>query len=60
MVAPDDIEVKVSLANVEPGTAMLVIKQFASKKPIEVPLHTYAEEGHLDQFTIHAGDNKVC
>ena len=56
MVAPDDIEVKVSLANVEPGTAMLVIKQFASTKPIEVPLHTYAEEGHLDQFTIHAGD----
>jgi len=58
LVAPDDIEVKVSLANVEPGTAMLVIKQFASTKPIEVPLHTYAEEGHLDQFTIHAGDQQ--
>ena len=37
---------------------MLVIKQFASTKPIEVPLHTYAEEGHLDQFTIHAGDQQ--
>ena len=58
MVAPDDIEVKVSLANVEPGTATLVVRQFSSAKPIEVPLHTYAEEGHLDQFTIHAGDQQ--
>lgn len=56
IVAPDDIEVKVSLKDVEPGTATLVVKQFASAKAIEVPLHTYAEEGHLDQFTIHAGD----
>jgi hypothetical protein len=58
MVAPDDIEVKVSLANAEPGAATLVVKQYASAKPIEVPLHTYAEEGHLDQFTIHAGDQQ--
>ena len=58
MVAPDDIEVKVSLAGAEPGTATLAVKQFASAKPIDVPLHTYAEEGHLDQFTIHAGDQQ--
>jgi len=56
MIAPDDIEVKVSLAGVEPGKVTLVIKQFAVAKTIDVPLLTYAEEGHLDQFTIHAGD----
>lgn len=33
-----------------------MLKQFASPKPIDIPLHTYAEEGHLDLFTIHAGD----
>ncbi len=56
LVAPDDIEVKVSLAGVEPGTATMTIKQFAVTKPIDVPLHTYAEEGRLDHFIIHAGD----
>jgi hypothetical protein len=56
MIAPDDIEVKVSLAGAEPGKATLAIKQFAVAKAIDVPLLTYAEEGHLDQFTIHAGD----
>ena len=58
LVAPDDIEVKVSLAEVEPGTATMTIKQFAVTKPIDVPLHTYAEEGHLDHFIIHAGDQQ--
>jgi hypothetical protein len=58
LVAPDDIEVKVSLKDVEPGSAIMTVKQFASAKPIEVPLHTYAEEGRIDQFTIHAGDQQ--
>jgi hypothetical protein len=58
MVAPEDIEVKLSLAGAEPGTATLAIKQFASPTPTEVPLHTYVEEVHLDQFTIHAGDQQ--
>jgi hypothetical protein len=58
LVAPNDIEVKVSLAEVEPGTATMTIKQFAVTKPIDVPLHTYAEEGHLDHFIIHAGDQQ--
>jgi hypothetical protein len=55
-IAPDDIEVKVSLASEDPGKATLAIKQFAVAKAIDIPLLTYAEEGHLDQFTIHAGD----
>ena len=56
VVAPDDIEVKVSLADTEPGKATLAVKQFALAKPVEVPLHTYSQDGHLDKFTIHAGD----
>ena len=58
MVAPNDIEAKVSLAGAEPGTATLAVKQFGMTKPIEIPLHTYAEEWHLDQFVIHAGDHE--
>jgi hypothetical protein len=58
MVEPGDIEVKVSLAGAEPGPVTLAVKQFAAAKAIDVPLHTYAESGHLDQFTIHAGDQR--
>ena len=58
VVAPDDIEVKVSLAGAEPGTATLAVKQFGLTKPVDIPLHTYAEEWHLDQFAIHAGDHE--
>jgi hypothetical protein len=58
MVTPEDIEVKLSLAGAEPGTATLAIRQFASPTPTEVPLHTYVEEVHLDQFAIHAGDQQ--
>ncbi len=58
LVAPDDIEVKVSLAKVDPGMVTMRVKQFAVTKPIDVPLHTYAEEGHVDDFIIHAGDQQ--
>lgn len=58
VVAPDDIEVKVALADTEPGNATLEVKQFALAQPTEVPLHTYSQDGHLDQFTIHAGDKQ--
>jgi hypothetical protein len=56
--APDDIEVKLSLAKAEPGTVTLAVKQFGLAKPIDIPLHTYAEVCHLDQFTIHAGEQQ--
>ena len=59
LVEPDDIEVKVSLAATEPGKATLSVKQFASATPIDVPLRTYADGGHLEQFTIHAGDEQA-
>lgn len=58
MVAPDDIEVNVLLADAEPGTATLSVKQFAPAKPVDVPLHVYAQACHLDQFALHAGDEQ--
>jgi hypothetical protein len=58
VIAPDDVEVKVSLAAAEPGKATLAVKQFALAKLTEVALHTYSQDGHLDQFIIHAGDKQ--
>jgi hypothetical protein len=32
------------------------VKQFGTTQPETVQLHTFSEAGHLDSFTIHAGD----
>jgi hypothetical protein len=32
------------------------VKEFGSREPDTVPLQAFAEAGHLDSFTLHAGD----
>ncbi len=34
----------------------MLIKKFGLREADEIPLHTYAEAGRLDSFSIHAGD----
>ncbi len=35
----------------------MLVKKFGLNDADEIPLHTYAEAGRLDAFTIHAGDS---
>jgi hypothetical protein len=58
LVSPDELQVEVSLQDVTPGPLTLRVKQFGLAKPDEVALHTYSEAGHLDSFTIDAGDHQ--
>lgn len=53
---PDELEIKVPLQKATPGWVTLQIKKFGLHEADEVPLHTYAEAGRLDSFSIHAGD----
>ena len=53
---PDELEVKVPLQKASPGSVTMVIKKFGLREADEIPLHTYAEAGSLDSFSIHAGD----
>jgi hypothetical protein len=53
----DELEVKVPLENAAAGSVTMMIRKFGLRDPDEVPLHTYAEAGRLDNFHIHAGDN---
>ncbi len=53
---PDELEVKVPLQKATPGSLTMVIKKFGLHEADEIPLHTYAEAGRLDSFSIHAGD----
>lgn len=53
---PDEFEVKVPLENQTAGSVTLIVKKFGLREPDEIPLHTYAEAGRLDAFSIHVGD----
>jgi hypothetical protein len=55
---PNQIEVKLPLKDAKPGDLTLLVKQAGVEKPEEVAAHTFSEAGHLDSFTLHAGDHE--
>jgi hypothetical protein len=52
----DELEVRVRLQESPAGSLTMMVKKFGLHEPDEIRLHTYAEAGRLDGFTIHAGD----
>ncbi len=54
---PDELSLKIPLADAAPGSLTLLVQQGGLAKPDEMPLHTYAEAGHLDAFSFHSGDS---
>ncbi len=54
----DELEVKVPLQKAKAGSVTMVIKKFGLREADEIPLHTYAEAGRLDSFSVHAGDTE--
>ena len=53
---PDEVAVTVPLKETHPGPLLLEIKQFGTVTAQTIPLRAFAEAGHLDSFTLHAGD----
>jgi len=53
---PNQLELSLSLKKVKPGPAKLLIRQYGSKEPDAIPLQIYTHAGHIDSFTLHAGD----
>jgi hypothetical protein len=53
---PDELEVKIPLEKASAGSVTMFIRKFGLTAADEIPLHTYAEAGRLDSFSIHAGD----
>jgi hypothetical protein len=53
---PNQVAVTVPLKKIKPGALKLLVKQYGSKDPDIVALEAFSQVGHLDSFTIHAGD----
>jgi hypothetical protein len=53
---PNEVLVTVPLKKTKPGALTLLVKQFGSKEADKVSLQAFAQAGHLDSFTLHAGD----
>lgn len=52
----DELEVRVGLQESSAGLLTMTVKKFGLREADKILLHTYAEAGRLDAFTIHAGD----
>ncbi|MGH8226821.1 MAG: hypothetical protein ACREU3_02770 [Steroidobacteraceae bacterium] len=55
-VKPGEVELKLPLKSVQPGSMTLLVKQYGASAPERVPLEAFSEPGRLDGFTLHAGD----
>jgi hypothetical protein len=58
LVKPNQVEVTLPLKDAQPGAMTLLVQQAGLEKPENVAVHTYSEAGHLDSFTLHAGDHQ--
>ncbi len=52
----DQVEVNLPLKETHPGPLELEVKQYGTVTAQTIPLRAYAAAGHLDSFTLHAGD----
>ena len=55
-VKPNEVEIKLPLQEAKPGAMTLLVRQYGAGDPQPVPVHAFSEAGHLDSFSIHAGD----
>lgn len=56
--SPDQVMVQVPLKETHPGPLLLEVKQYGTVTAQTIPLRAFAEAGHLDSFTMHAGDTQ--
>ena len=55
--SPDELTVTVPLKEAHPGLLQLEVKQYGTVTAQTIPLQAYTEAGHLNSFTLHAGDS---
>jgi hypothetical protein len=53
---PDEVEIKLPLQDAAPGAMTLLVTQYGNSQPDPIPIHTFADAGRIDGFTVHSGD----
>jgi hypothetical protein len=53
---PDEVEVRLPLQGTSPGPMTLLVKEYGDGDADSIQLHTFADAGRIDGFSIHAGD----
>jgi hypothetical protein len=56
-VTANEVELKLPLQEAKPGAMTLLVTQYGNAQALPVSLHAFSDAGHLDGFTIHAGDS---
>src|SRR5580698_7620788 len=57
-VKPTEVELKLPLQEIKPGSLTLLVSQYGGGPPQPVQLHAFSEAAHLDSFRINAGDTQ--
>jgi len=52
----DEVEIKLPLQDSTPGAMTLLVRQYGDTQPDPISIHTFADAGRMDGFSIHAGD----
>jgi hypothetical protein len=55
-IQPNTLELTLPMQEVPPGELTLRVKQFGRPDAQSLPLHAFAQAGHIESFTLHAGD----
>jgi hypothetical protein len=53
---PDEVEIKLPLQDSTPGAMTLLVRQYGDTQPDPISIHTFADAGRMEGFSIHAGD----
>jgi hypothetical protein len=53
---PDEVEIKLPLQDSVPGAMTLLVTQYGTSQQEPIVIHTFADAGRFDGFSIHAGD----
>ncbi len=55
-VNTNTLELTLPLQHTLPGALTLLVSQYGSSEPQSIALNAFADAGHIDSFTLHAGD----
>ncbi len=57
-LTPNKLEVKLPLQDSQPGSVSLMVTQYGVEQAQTISMQGFTNAGHIDGFSVHAGDNQ--